>query len=177
MGFRRRPLLVRRARVPSWTGAASGAARALVEAAVEVEVMATAPARARGSTAAASGAAPAPARGLQLLGARPRDDPSSGAGSRERLTAAVDVLAHDDHCDRGVADRAARPAQFFGGAFFAWRARRVLHMDRSQRLVARFFARLRRQRRFSIYGSPRSLPALACPRGAPRQQPKFDLLA
>ena len=53
--------------VRSWTGAASGAARALVEAAVDVEVMATAPARARGSTGVASGAAPAPARGLQLL--------------------------------------------------------------------------------------------------------------
>ena len=61
------------ARVPSWTGAASGAARALVEAAVEVEVMATAPVRARGSNAAASGAAPAPARGFRF-GARPRDD-------------------------------------------------------------------------------------------------------
>ena len=72
------------ARARGSTAAASGAAPALVEAAVEVEVMATAPARARGSTGAASGAAPAaPPRGLPLL-ARGRE--SSVVGRRRPRT-------------------------------------------------------------------------------------------
>ena len=91
------------ARVPSWTGAASGAARALVEAAVEV--MATAPVRARGSTAAASGAAPAPARGPRLL-ARGRGTIVALPAS---LTAAVDVLAH--HAIATVASQIGHRAQ------------------------------------------------------------------